>query len=263
MTDWQKNVKEEKEIDLWRFVEVLLKRFWVIVLAVVVFAVAGYIYTKVCVKPMYRTYFKAYVKNRVTTVDTEIDDSTNTGDLNASIGMMYLYNEVICSRSVLVDAARDAGLNYGYGTLSGMVSTELPEKASLINVYVVADNPQTAVDLAFAIAERAKVRGQELEPRSSMEIVDDPVAPSAPFAPQPTRNAVVFAIIGGVLVYALFVVVDLVNDRVKGSEDLESRYDVVVIGRIPDMTQLGKGYRYRYRYTYHRYHYGKGYGVKR
>lgn len=263
MNDWKKSVKEEKEIDLWRFVEVLLKRFWVIVLAAVVFAVGGFLYTKLCIKPMYRTHFKAYIKNRVTTVVTDQNDSTNTGDLNASIGMMYLYNEVICSRSVLVSAAQDVGLNYGYSTLAGMVTTELPEKASLINVYVSADDPETAVNLAMAIAEYAKERGRELEPRSSMEIVDDPVAPSSPYAPQPTRNAVIAALIGGVLVYALFVVIDLINDRVKSGEDLENRYDVVVVGRIPDMDQMGKGYRYKYRYSYRRNYYGKGYGYRK
>lgn len=263
MNDWQKNTKEEKEIDLWRFVEVLLKRFWVIVLAAVIFAVGGFLYTKLCVKPMYRTHFKAYIKNRVDTVVTDQNDTTPTGDLNASIGMMYLYNEVIRSRSVLVAAAQDVNLNYGYGTLSGMVTTELPEKASLIKVYVSADNPETAVKLAMAIANQAKERGQELEPRSSMEIVDDPVAPTSPYAPQPTRNAVIAALIGGVLVYALFVVIDLINDRVKSGEDLEHRYGVVVVGRIPDMNQMGKGYRYKYRYSYRRNYYGKGYGYRK
>lgn len=262
MNEWQKNTKEEKEIDLWRFVEIFLKRFWIILLAVIVFAAIGFTYTKFCVTPMYRTHFKAYIKNRITTAVPEqnTSNSTNTGDLNASIGMMYLYDEVINSRSVLVAAAQDVGLDYGYGALSGMISTELPEKASLIKVYVSADDPEMAVKLAAAIADRAKIRGQELEPRSSMEIVDDPVAPTSPYEPQPVKKAIIFALLGGLLTYVFFVILDFANDCVKDSEDLENRYDVVVVGHIPDMSQTGKGYRYSYHYTYHRYQHGKGYG---
>ena len=53
---------------------------------------------------------------------------------------------------------------------------------------------------------------------------------------------------------------DLVNDRVMDSEDLEKRYSVVVVGRIPDMATNHREYRYKYKYSYRRYSYGKGYG---
>ena len=256
MSEWQKNNKEEKEIDLWRFVEVLLKRIWIILLAVCIFGAGGFIYTKLTVKPMYRTQFTAYIKNRINNETPTTSTSTNTGDLNASIGLMYLYDEVISSRSVLTEAAEDVGLDYGYGTLKGMISTELPEKAALLTVTVTADDPDVAVDLANAIAKRAIERGKAIEDKSSMEMVDYPedVSRIFPIA----KNTMLAAVIGGILTYALFIVMDLVNDRVKDSEDLENRYNVVVVGRIPDMAQSGRSYKYKY--TYRRYHYGKGYG---
>ncbi len=266
MSEWKKN-REEREIDLWRFVEVFLKRVWVILLAVVIFAACGFTYTKLFITPMYKAQFKAYITNTNEVMGTEETENTtgktNTGDLNASIGLMYLYNEIICSRSVLIDAANDIGLNYGYGTLRNMVTTTLPEKASMIQVNVSASNPKIARDLAEAIAKRAIVRGAEIEERSTMTVVDDPVEPSKPYAPNTSKNMMLAAVVGGVLTYAFFVVVDLINDRVMNSEDLENRYSVVVVGRIPDMSSKSREYRYRYKYSYRRYGYGKGYGEQK
>ncbi len=250
MNDWKKKVQEESGIDLWRFVEVFFKRFWLIALAAIIVGAASFIYTKTCVTPLYRTDFSAYVNNRVATEDK---DSTNTGDLNASIGLMYLYNEIIASRAVLTDAAKLCGLDYSYGTLSGMVSTQMPEKAALIRVYVTAADPEVAVRLATAIAEVAPDHVARVVEGSSMQIVDDPVRPTSPFSPNASKKAVLFALIGAVLAYAVFVILELINDIVQGSEDLESRYDIVVVGKIPDMAQLEKGDRYGYK----KYGYGK------
>ncbi len=263
MSEWKRN-KEEREINLWRFVEVFLKRVWLIVLAAVIFGAGGFVYTKVAVTPMYKSQFKAYITNKLVddkTTDEEQDVETNTGDLNASIGLMYLYNEIIQSRSVLINAAAETpGLeNYQYGTLKNMVSTVMPEKASMIEVTVTANDPETAKLFAAAIAKHAIARGQEIEKRSTMTLVDAPVEPKAPFAPNTLSNVALATVIGGVLSYVLFVVVDLVNDRVMDSEDLENRYDVVVMGRIPDMSSASREYRYKYRYSYRRYNYGKGY----
>ena len=250
MNDWKKKVQEDSGIDLWRFVEVFLKRFWLIALAAVIVGASSFIYTKTCVTPLYRTDFSAYVNNRVATQDK---DTTNTGDLNASIGLMYLYNEIIASRAVLTDAAKLCGLDYSYGTLSGMVSTTMPEKAALIRVYVTAADPEVAVRLASAIAEVAPEHVARVVEGSSMQIVDSPVRPTSPFSPSAAKNAIIAALIGAVLAYAIFVLIELINDIVQSSEDLESRYDVVVVGKIPDMAQLGKNDRYGYK----KYGYGK------
>ena len=64
MSEWKKNKKEEREIDLWRFVEVFLKRAWAIALAVIIFGMCGFAYTKLLVTPMYKSQFLAYITNK-------------------------------------------------------------------------------------------------------------------------------------------------------------------------------------------------------
>lgn len=249
MNEWQNNLQnaEEREIDIFRLLQIVWKRAWLIGLVTVIFCVATYLYSALFITPVYRSDFTAYVDNRMTTA--EHNGSTTTSDLNASIYLTYLYEDIIVSRSVLNDAAKQCGLSYNYKALQGMVSTSVAEDAALITVSVVAADPQVAMDLAAAIADIAPDHVARMKEGSSMRILDAPILPEAKYAPSNTKNAMLGAVIGFVLITVLVLVVDLVNDIVRNSEELEHRYNVVVIGNIPDLASADKG-QDNYAYAY-------------
>lgn len=224
---------EEREIDVVRLLQILWKRAWIIALVTVVFCVATYLYSALFITPTYRSDFTAYVDNQMTTAEN--NGSTTTSDLNASIGLTYLYEDIIVSRSVLNDAAAKCGLDYSYKKVRGRVSTSVAEDAALITVYVVAKDPQEAMDLAKAIAEVAPDHVARMKEGSSMRILDEPVLPEQKFAPNNTKNAMLGALVGFVLSAVVVLAVDLLNDIVRNSEELENRYNVIVVGSIPDL----------------------------
>ncbi len=239
--------EEEREIDILRLLQIMWKRAWLIVLVTVIFAVGAFVYSAFFITPTYRSDFTAYVDNRVTT--TETGGMTTTSDLSASIYLTYMYEKILTSRSVLNDAAAQCGLDLSYNSLKNMVSTSVTEDTALITVTVVAADPQQSKDLAAAIADVAPAHVARMKEGSSMRILDEPVLPSAPYAPDDAKNAVLGAAIGFVLITALVLVIDLVNDIVRGAEELEGRYDVVVIGNIPDLATANKS-KDNYAYAY-------------
>lgn len=236
----------ETSIDLGRLVKALWKKKWFLVSVTVIFGLVAYIYSAAFITPTYRTSFTAYVNNRVA---TEGSASTTTSDLNASIGLTYLYGEIITSRSVLTDAAQQCGINADYEELSKMVSVSIADSAALIEVYVVSTDPVQATRFAAAIAETAPEHVARVVEGSSMRIVDSPVEPTGKYAPSNSKNAILGAVIGFVAVAACIIIMELVNDKVLGSEDLESRYQIPVIGSIPDLEQAEKT---RGRYGYYK-----------
>lgn len=236
----QSTPNQDVTIDLWRVVQILWKRLWILIFAAVVVGTATLAYTSVFVVPTYRASFTAYVNNRL---NTDGAGSTSTSDLNASIGLTYLYAEIVESRSVLVDAAELCGLNYSYSQLSQMVNTSSTENAALITVSVEAEDPALAAQLAEAISLTAPEHVARVVDGSSMRIVDSPVQPKSPYAPNTFQNTILGAIIGFAVTALIAIIVDLVYDRVQSSEDLETRYNLVVIGRIPDMEKAEKAYR--------------------
>lgn len=228
----------ERSIDIMRLLRVVLKRIWIILLICVLCAVVAFGYTKLFVTPTYRSSFTAYVNNRTT--GTESQSNMTTSDISASRNLTYLYQEIILSRSVLMDAAAACELQVSYGALSKNVTTSVSANAAIISVYVSAESPEEAVQLATAIASVAPDHVARVVDGSSMRIVDYPVKPGAPYAPNSFRNGCI-AFFAALLAACCGVVLfDVIVDKVDSAAEMEERYDIAVIGIIPDMQQAEK-----------------------
>ena len=228
----------ERSVDIIRLLRALAKRAWIILLIAVICAVMTFSYAKLFVTPTYRSSFTAYVNNRIT--GAEGQSNMTSADISASRGLTYLYQEIILSRSVLMDAATACGLNVSYSTLSKNVTTSVATNAAIITVYVSAESPEEAVELASAIAAAAPDHVARVVDGSSMRIVDYPVKPGAPYAPNSARYGLIGFVIALLAGCTVVILIDVVADKVASASEIEERYGIAVIGIIPDMQQADK-----------------------
>lgn len=243
MQHWNKSTETERELDLARIGRVLLKRAWLIVAVSLVMALVSFIWSALFITPTYQSYFTAYVNNRMNT-DTGVN--TSTGDLTASMGLVYVYQDIITSRSVLSAAAEECGTDYNR-VLNG-VSAYVSETAPVVTVVVETTSPKLSLKLAQKIAELAPSKVAEVVDGSSMRIIDEPVAPTGKHSPNNLKNALLGAAAGLVVAVLVCIISDVIHDDVQDGADLERRYSVPVIGHIPDMFMAEKSVdRYNYR----------------
>jgi len=245
MQDNNRSLTEERTVDLRRVLRVLLKRAWIIVAVAVLAGVFTFIYSSTMITPTYRSSFSAYVNNRVSVTE----DKTTSSDLNASMGLMYVYEEIVLSRAVLLDAASRCD-SRNFGNVTELVSCYVSEKAPIIYVYVETEDPALSKQLAENIALVAPEHVSEKVEGSSMSIIDAPRMPVRPYSPNVWRNTVYALVLGILLTAALVVILDLVYDIVQDSKELEDRYGLPVVGAIPDMLNADK--------SSDAYGYGKG-----
>ena len=234
---YKKNQTQETQIDLWHYAKALYRRVWLILLATVVFAAGAFFYSSTMVTPVYRSGFLTYVNNKM-----EISSGGNTtvSDLNASYALAYTYESIITSRSVVTEAVDLCKRNGTYPageSVSYQISTSVAEKAPVISVYVETPDAEFAKDLAVAIAKVAPKHVERVVEGSSMRIIDEPTLPSSPSEPNNKQNALLGALVGFVLSCAGVIVLEFCLDKVQSTEDLEKRYDISVLGSIPDMDQ--------------------------
>lgn len=243
MNEWQNNKpqQEERKINFIRLAQVLLKNAWVLILITLIFGIVAYIYSACFIQPIFRSSFTAYVDSRGEDLQSS---GTTSADLTASAKLTYLYQDIILSRSVLLDAAELCDLEYAYSTLRNMVTTSVDAESALITVSVSDTDPADATRLAAAIAKVAPGHVERIREGSTMRILDEPVQPTRKSAPSNTKNAIKGALIGFALSAILVIVVDLLNDKVRDAEELEARHGLIVIGVIPDLsiTEAGDGY---------------------
>lgn len=237
-------IENEKEIDIAHLGRIFLKRIWLILAVAVVFSAAFFIYSKVFIKPTYRSYFTAYVNNKI--ADTGVN--TSTSDLTASMGLVYVYEDIMTSRSVLTQAAKECGTSFGQ--ISRCVTASVSETAPVVTIMVETTNRKLSYKLAQKIAEIAPIKVAEVVDGSSMRIIDEPLPPGGKASPNSRRSATTGFLLGFILSTLLLVFMDLVYDTVQSGEDMERRYGVPVIGHIPDAIQAEKSdERYGYKQT--------------
>lgn len=229
-------VNEERMLDMRRVLKVILKRAWIIITVAVISGLAAFFYTSWFVTPTYRASFSAYVNNRIV---SEGEIKTSSSDMSASMDLMYVYQDIITSRSVLMEAVRYCD-STEFGDVERLVQCSVSSNAPILRVYVQSEDPKLAYQLACAIEKVAPDHVKAVVDGSSMRTIDSPRVSSTPYSPDISKSTT-YAVLLGFFVTALAVAaLDLIHDKVQGSEELESRYDLPVIGRIPDMHQLEK-----------------------
>lgn len=229
---------QTREIDIMRLVRMLWKRVWVIVAVAVLGGMLSWGYSSLFVEPTYRTKFTAYIANRELSVE---NTNTSTSDLNASRGLMYVYQEIVVSRAVLIQAAMECDLyDQGYSLLSNMVKAYVSDVAPILTVYVETTNPQMSKQLADAVAQVAPEQVAQVVAGSTMTLIDAPYTPTSPYSPNILRNTIYGFMIGMLLAIIVLIVIDLIYDHVLEGDDLEGRYYIPVVGRIPDITLAQK-----------------------
>lgn len=236
-----------RKIDVCRLLRILWKKAWLVVIVSVVLSLLLYGYSVLFVPSTYRTGFTAYINNRMS---TEGMSSTTTSDLTASMGVAFVYKEIITSRSVIGEAAEECGMgNQSVGVLQRAVDVSISNETPVVTVYVTMEDPAMATKFATAISQVAPAQVSRVIEGSSMSIIDPPAEPSRKYAPNNQRYAVLGFTIGLLLSCGGILLFALLSDKVQSAAELEERYGVTVIGRIPAMEARRKGVNYYYKYA--------------
>lgn len=238
MQEQQRNESEGFTIDLSRVVQALLKWMWVIVAATLLFGIVAAIYSYAFITPTYQSGFSAYVNNK----QTSGNSNTTTSDLNASIALTYVYSAIIQSDTVLNEAIEKCGAEYTAAELAGKLTVSLSDTTAVIRVYLVDTDPQMAMKLATAISEVAPIHVARVVDNSSMSIIDAPKLPTKKYAPNHGQNIVIGALLGMLVSIIAVVVLEILNDSVQNSDELEKRHGLIALGVIPDFEEAGKQY---------------------
>lgn len=239
----KQNNSHEIEIRIVPLLKELLKRSWIMLLVGVVFAAGFYGFSKLTIKPTYRSGFTAYVNNQQKEVNK---DYLTNSDLTASKELVKTYAEILKSRSILTKAAENLGLDYSYEKLRGMVTTEIQNETEIITVYAVHKDPQKAYSMAREIANIAPGYMADIIEGSSMKVIDYPVYSNNRFKPSYSRYAILGFLVGFLIVAIIVIIRYLMNDTISSESEVEERFGLPVLGVIPDLASSGKDTGYYY-----------------
>ena len=246
MEKTEKN-NSEYTVDLLFILKSLLNRIWIIVIAGMVAAAAGFVYSAFFIKPTYSSEIKLYVNNATVSIGAT---AITLGDLTASQSLVKTYGVILNTRTTLERVIDKAQLDdYTFETLSKMISYGNANGTEVMSITVTTTDPYEASKIANTIAEVLPIRVSEIIDGASMAVVDSAVPNPSKVAPNITRYTEIGLLVGIVLSAAVIVVLAMLDNKIRDDEYILQNYDYPILARIPDLYNSGgSGYRYYYRH---------------
>ena len=235
MNDRNNNEQSAVEIDLLKLAAAYLRKWWLIVIfglagAGIALAISVYL-----IVPQYRASITIYVNNYRNTEKQEYVSGT---DLSTAQKLVNTYTNMLTSDTVLEKIIDSTGYNYTAAEMWEFISTQQVGDTEIFKVFVTHTNPNTAAEIANAIARTAPDAIADFVEGSSTKIIDYAKTPTGRFSPSYTKNTVIGGLIGGILILAILTIEYLMDVRIKNEQDLSNLCDIPVLGQIPDFSRL-------------------------
>ena len=227
-----------------KIISLLLRRWKIIILLALIGALAAYIITDNFTTLTYSSSveFLAYSQD----TEQELSDSTNaaqqasnTSKMNYAIKMLDTYIELFKTNEFNQDVANDINkehnTSYTAGEIKGSMVITSVENTAMFKITVTTTDP----DMSYQIAHQLETSIPKKMESTNNGLVSASVEDSALKATTSEslghlKKSVFGAAVGAVLAAAYIILRDLLDVRIKNSDELSERYGIPVLGTIPE-----------------------------
>ena len=235
-----RNENDEIEIDVLALIKFFWSKALVILVVMVAFAVLTIGGTFLFISPKYESTAVLIANNSNFSLG-ETSFSISESLLSAANSLAGTYLRILNSRTTLERVIKESGVDYDYEELSEMLESETYTDAKgMFEVTVKSENPIEAENIANTIAKVLPDRIGELVDGSSVRIVDYAIVPAHAASPSYTKNTIIGALAGLVLICLIYTVKFINNsdnlEPITSEADISEYFpDIPVLGLIPNV----------------------------
>ena len=216
------------EIDLKDVFFALWRNLIVIAGVAAIAALVVFGYSSFFIEPAYETQASIMVVNK------QEETALSSSDLTIATTLSSDYTEIVKSDSVLDKVSSILNLGLTAEELSKSVSVENASGTRIITITVTNNDPFKAKLIADSLAEcSAQKISEVMDVGNIARIVDTAKVPDTKASPSPVKNAVIAFIVVLIILWFIYAVIFISDDKIKSSGDLESRFAVPVLAVIP------------------------------
>lgn len=237
------------DANVQKILTLLLKKWKTLIIFALIGTFIAYFFTANFTTLTYASSveFLAYAVDK----DQEFSDSSssqqqvsNTSKMNYAMKMMATYIELFktneFNQKVADELNDNLNTNYSAAMIKNSTSIESVEDTALFKMTVTT----TDADLSYQIAHQLEKTVPEVMKTTNNGLVNASVEDTALKATSSqslgyVKKCLVGFLAGLILAAAYFILRDLIDVRIKTSEELTERYDIPVLGTIPEFEIKG------------------------
>lgn len=233
-----------EELDIIELLYALKKRIKYIVIAVVICALVGFIYSKFLVTPMYKSS-TTFVLSKSTENNVQVENTSSEAitqsDITLNSKLVSTYSEIIKSKTIAKEVINTLGLDMTVEQFKSNVTVTSKDDTELIEITVSNENGKIAADIANSLAEVFREKVYEVYKIDNLSIIDVAEEATEPYNIGTVKNIVLFALVGMVLSCGIIFLIVYFDDTIKDEKDIEALLNIPVIASIPKLEDNDEG----------------------
>ena len=224
--DTQESTREITFSDLWG---VFVQHLFPIALAGILVCLGAYFGSRALVAPRYNSTATLYVLKQ-----SNEDYVYTSSDFSLALNVVNDCSYMIRSRAVLEDALREVDTDLSYGALHSSLSTSNPSGTRVLEISVKTDNPALSKQLVDKICTIAAQKISAAMGFEQVSVYEYGTLEAAPCNRLGVTKCVLFGVAMAVLIYGIYLIVFLMDDRIRSEEDVLKYLNLSVLATIPN-----------------------------
>lgn len=218
----------EVEIDLLELLSFYATKLrWILIGFFAGALIAGLI-TQFGITPKYTATAKMYM------VNASSQSVVDLTDLNIGQNLSNDYVELLRTRPIIESVIEEQKLEYTYNQVVNMLGLSVIQDTRIVKIDVTSTDAREAMKIANALADKGVSELPRLMDTPEPHIAEYAIVPLNKSAPSLSKNTMVGALLGLLIMLVIFTIQFLSDDTFRTSEDIQKEFGIMPIAVIPE-----------------------------
>ncbi len=245
--------EQEQTLDLQILFKVLRVRLIPIIAVMIAGGLIGFVMSAFVLQKQYTSEALLYVENS----SNKNQEAININDISAAQKLVNTCQILFTSDYIFDRLREEMGADWSNSEMEDMIRVESVNSTEVLRISVATASPALSVAVADKLVELSQEEYRRVIRNGSIEVVSSPTYPlehTFPSVKLFTAGGLAIGLFGS---YLFFLLIEMLDTRVREDDDLAALYDIPVFAEIMDF-ETADNSKYKSNYDYD-YSYGDSY----
>lgn len=223
---------EEQVISLGEILEVLKKRWKLILIVTLLATLVSGLVSFFLISPKYEASTKLFIGK-----EAGAEAGYDQSEIAMYQKLMKTYSEAIKTRDLVGRAIKVANSNLTEDEVLKKLTVVTVADTQILQIKIDDKNPNMAATMVQAITNEFVTTSKILVPNGNIKVIESVKVPEIPVSPNKKMNIAIAFLLGLMVSVGVSFLLEFLDNTYKNREQLEKELDIPVIGTIPHTEQ--------------------------